>query len=151
MKLKFDCLADLLAHLDGITPDNHRTRGKWTAAQIFYHLAAAFEGSLNGLPAGYPFLTRWMARCFRWMIIRYWFPPFIPIPSAIRDSLAPPDTCDFLTQKQRLVHAIDAFDSHNQPHPPHPVLGKFTHEQWVGFHLRHCERHLAFIDYLLGS
>jgi len=104
MKFKFDHLDDLLAHIERITADNHRTHGKWTAAQNFFHLAAAFEGSLEGS-----------------------------------------DSCDFSAQKKRLVQAIEAFRQHTQPHPPHPVLGQLTHDQWIGFHLRHCEHHLSFI------
>lgn len=145
MKLAFNCIEDLLAHIDRITADNHHTLGQWTVAQNFFHLAAAFEGSLEGLPAGYPILIRFIARSFRWMVIRYRFPPWIPIPSAIRHSLGPPASCDFHAQKQRLVLAIEEFRHYTEPHPPHPVLGELAHEEWIGFHLRHCEHHLSFI------
>ena len=145
MKLAFNSIEDLLAHIERITADNHHTLGKWTAAQNFFHLAAAFEGSLEGLPAGYPVLIRFVARRFRWMVIRYRFPPWFPIPSAIRYSLGPPDSCDFSEQKQRLVQAIEKFQQHTDSHPPHPVLGQLRHDPWIGFHLRHCEHHLSFI------
>ncbi|WP_186767633.1 DUF1569 domain-containing protein [Blastopirellula retiformator] len=41
--------------------------------------------------------------------------------------------------------AIEQFERHEGPHPPHPVLGYFSHDEWVGFHLRHSEHHLRFI------
>jgi len=145
MKLRFNRIEDLLAHIDQITTNNHQTLGQWTAAQNFFHLAAAFEGSLEGLPAGYPVLIRFVARRFRWIAVRYRFPPWVPIPSAIRYSLGPPESCDFSTQKRRLVQAIEKFQHYTQEHPPHPVFGCFTHVEWIGFHLRHCEHHLSFI------
>jgi len=144
-KLKFDHIDDLLAYIERISDDNHRTLGKWTAAQNFYHLAAAFEGSLEGLPAGYSPLIRFIARRFRWVVTRYRFPPWFPIPTAIRYSLGPPESCDFSAQKERFIQAIETFRRHTETHPPHPVLGHFTHDQWIGFHLRHCEHHLSFI------
>lgn len=145
MKLKFNNFDDLLDHLEQITLDSHRTQRRWTAAQNFFHLAAAFEGSIKGLPAGYPRLVRALARPVRWVITRYRFPPWIPIPAAIRHALEPPKTADFQTEKARLLKAIKEFRDYKNPHPPHPVLGTLSHDEWTGFHLRHCERHLSFI------
>ena len=31
------------------------------------------------------------------------------------------------------------------PTAPHAFLGKLTHEEWIGVHLRHCELHLSFL------
>ena len=145
MKLKFDDLNDLLEHIKRLSADKHHTRGQWTIAQIFFHLAAAFEGSVNGLPAGYSMPARVIARRFRWLITRYRFPPWMPIPSSIKEALEPPATADFCHEKQRLVLAIESFQNYTDDHPPHPVLGRLTHIEWIGFHLRHCEHHLLFV------
>ena len=146
MNPTFDSIDDLLLHIERISRGNHHVLKRWTAAQNFYHLASAFEGSLNGLAASYPLPVRVLARRLRWVITRFRFPPWLPIPSAIRESLDPPASCDFDTEKTRLVLAIHDFQRYTGQHPSHPVLGQLTRSEWIGFHLRHCEHHLSFIS-----
>ena len=143
--LSLRSLAELKAHLQRIEEFNHRVMGQWTAAQNLYHLAAAFEASIEGLPVGYPGPVRLAVRPLRWMITRFRFPPGLPIPQAIRFRLEPPPDADFEEQKVRLLTSIDRFEGFTGQHPPHPVLGPLSREEWVGFHLRHCQHHLAFI------
>jgi len=143
--MEFSNLEQLREHIQQIEAGNHSTTKRWTAAQNFYHLASAFEGSLDQLPAGYPFLVRLVARPFRWIITKYRFPPWLPIPAAVRFKLNPPDNLDFHEQKNRLQSAITSFQRFGRDHPAHPVLGQLTHDEWTGFHLRHCEHHLAYI------
>ena len=143
--MQFLNLEQLLEHLQQIGPENHVTTKNWSAAQNFYHLASAFEGSMNPLPAGYPFLVRAVVRPFRWIITRYRFPPWLPIPATAKHKLAPPEDVDFQQQKDRLLQVIDLFQQFQQNHPAHPVLGSLTHDEWTGFHLRHCSHHLSFI------
>lgn len=97
------------------------------------------------LPTGYPKLVRLMVRPLRLIITRYRFPPWLPIPASIKFRLEPPDDAQFDEQKSRLLNAIHAFNSHDSKHPPHPVLGELTRDEWIGFHLRHCSHHLSFI------
>jgi len=122
------------------------TTGKWSAGQIYYHLAAAFEASVDGLPPGYPRVVRLAIRPFRWVVTQIKFPPWLPIPSAIRHKLEPPADVGSSNQYERLLLAIDRFESHEGEYPPHPVLGSLSRQEWVGFHLRHCQHHLAFIQ-----
>lgn len=145
MKLRFSSLDQLRDYVAGIQSDNHSTCKKWTAAQNFYHLAGAFEGSIEGLPEGYPNLIRMLVRPIRWVVTKYRFPKWLPIPRAIEYKLKPSEDLGFEEQKSRLLKAIDAFEVYTDDHPPHPVLGSLTHDQWVGFQLRHCEHHLSFI------
>ncbi len=144
-KLRFLTLEDLREQVLLIKPDSHRTLGNWSIAQNFYHLAAAFEGSVDGLPAGFPKTFRRLARPFRWFITQYRFPPFLPIPSAIRFKLEPAADADFEVQKLRLLQSILRFEEFAGLHPPHPVLGPLTRDEWIGFHLRHCQHHLSFV------
>ncbi|MCC9607205.1 DUF1569 domain-containing protein [Blastopirellula sp. JC732] len=138
-------LDQLKTRLAEIAQSPHEMTGRWTAAQIFYHLAAAFEGSVEGLPPGYNFFARSVLRPFRWFVTRVRFPWGIPIPASIADKLAPPKDADLAEQHARLLQAIERFERHEGPHPPHPVLGGFSHDQWIGFHLRHSEHHLKFV------
>ena len=143
---KYSNLDELCAHIQLIERGNHSTTKNWNAAQIFFHLAGAVEGSMNQLPSGYPRLVRIVVRPFRWIITRYRFPPWMPIPGSIKQNLAPPDSSDFEEQKSRLLYVIGLFREFPKEHPPHPVLGALTRDEWIGFHLRHCEHHLSFIQ-----
>ncbi len=143
--MQFSDLEQLKKHVQQIETENHVTTKRWNAAQNFFHLASAVEGSMEQLPAGYPFLVRLIVRPFRWVVTRYRFPPWLPIPAAIRRKLNPPETADFHEQKERLLAAIETFQQFHRDHPPHPVLGRLTRDEWIGFHLRHCEHHLSFI------
>lgn len=145
VRQSFRTMDELESFVDRIHANNHVTLGRWTAAQIFFHLAAAFDGSLQELPTGYPKVVRLLVRPFRLFVTRYRFPPWLPIPASIRSRLEPPDSVQFDEQKSRLVNAIHAFNSHVGNHPPHPVLGQLTRDEWIGFHLRHSSHHLSFI------
>lgn len=145
MKLHFSDLDELREYIQQIEPQNHNITKNWTAAQNLFHLAGAFEGSMNQLPRGYPLIVRVILRRFRWVVTRYRFLPRLPIPKAIKHNLNPPDTVEFAEQKNRLLDAIGMFQHFPNEHPPHPVLGRLTRNEWIGFHLRHCEHHLSFI------
>lgn len=141
-KLRFKNIDQLQEFLPRLIDTRHQNLGKWTTAQILFHLAAAFEGSIEGIGVGFPSWVRSLLRPFRWIVTRIKFPPWVPIPI---DKLFPPETAEFSEQYERLIKAIDRFVEYDEVHPDHPVLGKLTRSEWVGFHLRHCERHLSFI------
>ncbi|TWT32883.1 DUF1569 domain-containing protein [Blastopirellula retiformator] len=100
---KIKTLTQLQKRLAKIAESPHETTGRWTAAQIFYHLAAAFEGSVEGLPPGYNVVARTLVAPVRWILTRVWFPAGIPIPAAIADKVAPPPEADLEEQYQRLL------------------------------------------------
>lgn len=125
---------------------NHRTYGNWTAGQIYFHLAAALEGSIDGLPPGYSRLARIFVRPFRSFVTKICFPPWLPIPKAISYKLAPPANVDCAEQYERLLRALDRFQLHEGMLAPHPVLGPLTRSEWIGFHLRHAQHHLSFVE-----
>ena len=140
-----DSLESLRDYVHHLGAKQHDTTGNWSVGQIYFHLAAAFEGSVEGLPAGYSPLMRFAARSMRWVVTRIRFPPWLPIPAAIAFKLQPPAEVDIVQQHQRLVRAIECFAQHEGDLPAHPVLGKLSRKEWTGFHLRHCKHHLGFI------
>lgn len=146
MKLHFTSIAELREFLPRLVDTGHRNLGKWTTAQILFHLAAAFEGSIEGIGSGYPYWVRVVVRPFRWIVTRFKYPPWLPIPKAIEYKLLPPESAELDQQYQRLLIAIDRFGEHDEVHPPHPVLGRLSRDEWIGFHLRHCEHHFSFIE-----
>ncbi len=145
--IRFSHTNDLKEHLGQIVSAQSENSGTWSNAQIFYHLAAAFEAScdVEPLPVGFPRVIRWIVRPFRFVVTRIRFPPWLPIPGAIAFKLQPPPHPELMEQYQRLQNAIDRFDRHIGHLQPHPVLGPFSRSEWLGFHLRHCEHHLSFI------
>ena len=106
MRLRFSSLDELTHYILEVTEVNHTTAKKWSAAQNFFHLAAAFEGSMLKLPAGYPSWIRIVLRPFRRVVTFISFPPFLPIPAATRKVLEPPKEAGFEDQKSRLLNAI---------------------------------------------
>jgi len=142
---QFNSIADLNEAIAWLANSRHRTTGQWTTSQIFYHLAAAFEASIEGVPPGYPAIVRWMVRPFRGFVIGVRFPPWLPIPAAVAHKLRPPADANLADQFVRLQQAIRQFEAFEGEHPPHPVLGSLSRSEWVGFHLRHCQHHLGFI------
>ena len=142
---RFNTLDDLRNAIERIECSQHRTRGNWTVAQIYFHLAAAFEASVDGLPPGYPRFVRFVVRPLRSFVTRIRFPPCLPIPKAIASKLSPPQDADQPEQYQRILNAIDRFSNYEGTLSPHPVLGPLNRDEWIGFHLRHAQHHLAFI------
>jgi len=145
--VRFRNTDDLRKYVVQIVDTDHENLGNWTTAQIFYHVAAAFEASVGAtpLPLGFPRVLRWIIRPCRRLVTHVRFPPGLPIPAAIAFKLKPPPNPDLAEQYRRLLIAIDLFDEHTGPMPPHPVLGPLTRSEWIGFHLRHCEHHFSFI------
>ncbi len=146
--VRFRNTNDLKEYLARIVESEHKNLGKWTTAQIFYHLAAAFEASVDAAPLapGFPRIVRWIVRPCRRFVTHVRFPLWLPIPASIRFKLEPSPNAEFAEQYSRLLDAIVQFEMHTGAMPPHPVLGKLTPTEWLGFHLRHCEHHLSFIE-----
>ena len=141
-----DSIQSLREEVVRANQDGHGTTGNWSVGQIYYHLAATFEGSVEGLPPGYPSIIRLAIRPFRRLVTEKKFPRWIPIPAAIRHKLDPPNDAEAAEQYQRLLRSIDQFSSHDGDFPPHPVLGPLSAQEWLGFHIRHCQHHLSFIQ-----
>lgn len=146
MQVRLQSIDELRDLLEQLGYKKHRTHGNWTVGQIYYHLAAALEASIDGLPPGYSRFARLIIRPFRSLVTKICFPPWLPIPKTIAFKLAPPTDVDCGEQHARLLRAIDRFQHHEGPLAPHPVLGSLSRSEWIGFHLRHAEHHLAFID-----
>ncbi|MEM8734573.1 MAG: DUF1569 domain-containing protein [Planctomycetota bacterium] len=151
MKLRFATLEELFCYVEAITLDSHDPKKSWSVAQNLFHLAGAFEGSMTGMSPGYPAIIRFFIRPMRWIVTRYRFPPMLPIPSSAKQELTPPADANFEEQKIRLLGAIRQFEQFAEEHPAHPVLGQLTRAEWIGFHLRHCEHHLAFLETRTGK
>ena len=144
MTMRLRNLDELRAHLDVLERSEITTSGTWTAGQIYYHLAAAFEitCAATGGPGGGSRLRKLPLRLWA---LNVGLPRGVPIPTPVRDRVAPPPEAEPTEQLVRLRRAIDAFESHAGPLPAHPALGPMSRREWTRFHLRHCELHLRHV------
>ncbi len=142
--LRFAVLTDILNDLDRLIAGPYVTVGKWSAGQIFEHLARTIDGCFDG----FHFTAPWWLRVF--------IAPFIKnsmftapmkagfkLPDRAKD-LMPPDEVDAEEGLEHLRRSIGRFSS-ELPRHPSPVFGELTREEWVAMTLRHCELHLSFI------
>lgn len=149
-RVRFNSLAALTRHIermaDAAAAGDAKaiaSTGHWSVAQNLYHLAGAFEASVEPPPAGAQRppsrLRTWPLRLFA---PRGRFPRNLSIPSEVRDRLSPPHDARFDVHLQRLLRAIESFGRATGRPPLHPVLGVLMREVWARFHLRHSELHL---------
>lgn len=143
--MRFATLDAVRHHLTTLENATFETDGKWTAGQIFYHLAAAFEESSKPQPSSARRPSRLMRLPLRLVVFTGMMPRNMRIPPAVEARLTPPGDAEFSAQLARLRTAIDTFESAKTPPPMHPVLGVLTRNEWRKFHLRHCELHLKHI------
>lgn len=148
--LRYASAADLLRDIDSLEAARGagrlRTAGNWTPAQIYNHLAAFMEYSLDGYPPGFrapPAPVRFVLGffkkkyCFRAMPAGLWIPG--QPRGTIGQDDGPPDAA-----ADRLRRAIQRLEATAPTRPSH-LFGRMTHEEWKGLNLRHCELHLSFL------
>lgn len=133
------------ASLDEIMPDverllaGHVTSGRWTLAQILYHLATALRYAATAeADTGEP--TREQDVLRRRFFSRASFPDGVELPAV----LEPPPGLDARAEADSLRAAIALFASRTGPFPTHPRLGPLTGEEWDRFHRMHGAHHLGF-------
>jgi hypothetical protein len=143
--LRFADLDDLREHLAALDGAALMTTGAWTAGQILYHLAAAFEVTCERPDATRPRPGRLATLPQRALALRVGLPRGVPIPADVRAAVEPPPEADEAEQLARLRRAIDRFEARRGGFPAHRMLGPLTRDEWRQFHLRHCELHLGHI------
>jgi len=132
--------------LDGVMPEvgrlmaGHETVGRWSLAQILYHLGTSIR--LTTRDDGPPVAPspRWDARRRRFFEAGR-FPEGVALPRPILD---PPEGLDERAEADSLAGAIEAFGRSPGPSPAHPLLGPLSKDDWALFHTMHCAHHLAF-------
>lgn len=143
-KLHFNSLAELKAEIDRLASGEVRTTGNWTLAQAIDHLAAIFEGSLDGIPAKAPWFVRMLAPTFRNRALHKGIDPGIKLSGDMLRVL-PPDNVTLDNATARMNRVFQRLDKGEKMQQPSPVFGKMTHEDWSNLHMRHAELHLSFM------
>jgi len=141
-ELSFDGLDRVMSEV-GRLLSGHETIGRWSLAQILYHLGTAIrlatrdDGSRVPRPAPSP---RWEERRRRFFEAGR-FPEGVEIPLPV---LEPPSGLDERAEAESLAGAIAEFGAAEGPFPAHPKLGPLSKDDWASFHAMHCAHHLAF-------
>jgi hypothetical protein len=137
--LSFASLDDVMPEVDRLLA-GHTTVGRWSLAQILYHVAAAIRLGLDAPPgASEPTREQDVARRLFFRAGRFPEGGQVPIPL-----LSPPPGLDAHTEAANLRSVLERFASATGPFPAHPRLGRLTKDEWSRFHCMHCAHHLGF-------
>lgn len=143
-KLKFQTLDDLMTDAQSLANADILTRGGWTAAQVFSHVAIAINASVEGFGLTMPLPMRIFGRLMRNRMIKKGIPAGIKIPEHAKKLFVPPSDITLDQAMAQLTSAVNAAKQKGM-HAPSPIFGKLTHDQWVQFHCRHAEMHFSHL------
>ena len=121
-----------------------RTTGLWSEAQIFNHLAGAFEYSMTAYPFVAPAVIRkTIGRLmFSSMRKKGIMPSGRPNPSAPKVR----EEGDAKAALKRLKGVIKTFEAHSGSTAIHPIFDHLNKEEYAHLHAMHMANHLSFID-----
>ena len=144
-ELEFNSLDDLKAELDKLSSGEVKTLGNWSLAQIYTHLAAGLNSTLDGSSFKPPFFFKLLAPFMKKKFLTGKMPPGFKIPKNAESQFLPPDHLETQAGLDALRIAIDRVESASESDfVLHPMFGKLSKNDAIQFHLRHAEMHLSF-------
>src|SRR5688500_5529633 len=136
------------ATLDEVMPDverllgGHVTVGQWTLGQILNHLATSIGMSMDGTPEKFSWPVRRMfgpvARQLSFAL------GWMPAQVRVQETYLPRAGLTADSEAETLRAAIARFEQFTGEFDEHPLLGRFSPDQWRRFHCLHCAHHLSF-------
>lgn len=142
-KLHFDSLDDFLAEAERLAGGEVKMLGNWSLAQIFTHLAAGIDSTMDGSTFKAPLFVRLMAPMMKKKFLYGGIPSGFKIPKEAQAQFLPSDDAQTEAALGQLRAAIERRKTSDKL-APHPLFGKTTKEEAVQFQLRHGEMHLSF-------
>jgi Protein of unknown function (DUF1569) len=142
-KLDYKSFDELLADADRLSSGNVKTLGNWSPGQIFQHLAIAFNGSIDGFPAGFPWIIRVMGRLFKKKLISGPMPAGLKVPKNFAKVVMPEPIATEVGLAN--LHAAVSRLKQSQNRAEHPVFGDISREEWDSIHLKHANLHMSFL------
>lgn len=136
--------ADVIADVHKLESSGYQPVGHWDLPQICDHLAFAMESSIDGFPTRAPWIVRRFLgpRYFRKIRETRRLRTGVKIP----EKFLPKKGTDATLAIHRLENAVARFERHTGRVDEHPILGRFTYEDWQDFHLIHAAHHLSFLQ-----
>jgi len=142
-ELHFGSLEDLEAEIERLSETEVKMLGNWSLAQIFTHLAAGLNSTIDGSSFKAPLFMRMMGPLMKKKFIQGGIPPGFKIPKKAEAQFLPSSDVELANAKAALQAAIQRVKSDNR-FAPHPLFGKLSKDDTVQFQLRHAEMHLSF-------
>lgn len=139
--LSFDELSEIMPDVQRVKA-SHRTFGRWTLGQICVHLAASFNGSIDGLDLRrHRFKRFFFARLLLWYTFRYG----IPVDYQVDPGIEPESDVNLDEAVDELSRAIRRYQDHRGSLAAHPLFTRMSRENWYRLHRIHCAHHLSFV------
>jgi hypothetical protein len=142
-KVNYQSYEELLADADRLGNGNVKLLGNWTPGQVFQHLAAAYNGSIDGLPGTFPWHLRLMVWIFKKRLLSGPMPAGFKPPRDLADAVLPSLTST--EEGLANLHAAIARLGREPSRAPHPLFGKLSNDEWDRVHLSHASLHMSFL------
>ncbi len=144
-KLRFNSLDEMLAEAENLAASDVKMLGNWTLAQIFEHLAAALNSSIDGSSFRPPLFVRLVVGLFmKKKFINRGLPSGFTIPKEAEAQFLPKDDIATDAALADMRSAVERLKSTDQ-RSCNPVFGQLTRDESDQFQLRHAEMHLSFV------
>ncbi len=146
-KLRFNSLEEVLDEAHRIAHAPHVAVGKWSAGQIFQHLAKAYLSSVDESKAKLPLPNRLVAKLLKPILLRYGLPSGVqiePISEVAAREFLPAEnvaTEEGLRQLQEATRRL----SPEAMTARHNLFGEMSPREWEMMHCRHAELHMGFL------
>jgi len=138
----------IFRHLGEVLPEVRRlapgceTVSRWSLGQICAHLAASFDGSMDGFHYS-------RHRTKRFLIAKpmLWYTYLFGIPEQyqVDPGIEPHEEVPVDVGVDRLTRAITRYEAFSGRLMPHPLFGRMSRSQWDRVHGIHCAHHLSFV------
>ena len=143
-KLHFNSLDDLQAEVERLAGGEVKMLGNWSLAQMFNHLAAGLNSTIDGSSFKAPFLMKLiLAPLMKKKFIYGAIPSGFKIPKDAEAQFLPSSDVELAASMSELQAAILRVKSADN-FAPHPMFGILSKEETEQFQLRHAEMHLSF-------
>jgi hypothetical protein len=141
--LHFTSLDEVVADAEKLvaSPDT-KMLGNWPLDQLLTHLAAAINGSIDGMPGQAPWFVRLAAPLIKGHVLKRGMQAGFKLPKEVEPKFFP-STASKDAALDTLRRAVARVQNERMT-ARHPAFGAMTHDEWMTVHLRHAELHLSF-------
>ncbi len=139
--LTFHDVSEILpdvAHLEA----GQQPVGNWTLAQICHHLAASFNGSIDGFDLRRHRIKRFLMSK---RMLAYALGKGIPTNYLVDPGIEPPAEVDEDAAIGALRSAIERYQGYTGDLQSHPLFGRMARDVWDRVHCVHSAHHLRFL------
>jgi hypothetical protein len=129
-----------------LRPESERQWGSMAVAQTLAHCTSGLEMAMGGIQAKRAtFPVSLIGLLIKPLIFRDDKPIRRNSPSAPELFEADPTKCDFISERSRLIAAIESFAGQGPvgcSRYPHPFFGRLNPQQWAILMYKHVDHHL---------